>query len=97
MAIVQWHGSNFAATPIKQFDNGDWLMRADTHTARCSPGTEIRVALNEIIELGDLTLPPPAPPPGDRGAAALEAAMAAERETLPSVKELLAAARQKHG
>lgn len=83
MALVRWHGTTFTATPIRKIDDDTWLMRSQQHTARTAVGTEIKVKRNEVVEMGAAEMP------ATDGAADLEAAMAAERETLTPVKELL--------
>lgn len=105
MARIRWHGTEFTATPIKDNGDGTWRMRAEAHTARTVPGTEITVKQGEIVEMAAAEVPTnvtsksyAAAKVGDfdafLAADALEAAMAAERETLPSVRDVLAKARK---
>ena len=89
MATIRLHGTTITAEPKEQLPNGDWLMEAKHHGPRCAPGTTVRVTQSEIIEMAA------AEQPADSGMGELEKAMAEERETLPSVQELLAAAKDK--
>lgn len=88
MARIRWQGAEYTATPLRQLDNGNWRMKVRQHGPRFSAGSEIEVKPAEIVEMGA------AEAPADDGRAALEAAMAEERKNLPSVQELLAAARE---
>lgn len=90
MARIRWDGKVFNAEPVRQLANGNWIMRAQAHGARYSVGTEIEVAPGEIVEMAepmrettDVAHP--------TGLADLEAAMATERETLPSPQSVIAA------
>lgn len=83
MARIRWHGSEHEAEPIQELPNGNWLMKAQEHGARFAIGTLIEVKPGEIVTM-DKGTPNPAATP-----AALEVAMAEERKTLPSVRELL--------
>lgn len=85
MARIKWDGKPFSAAPVKQLSNGDWLMRALEHGPRFTVGTMLQVKKLDIISLDDKDTPDPA-----ARAAELEAAMAEERKTLPTVAELLA-------
>lgn len=85
MARVSLHGMIITAEPVRQLENGDWIMVAKQHGPRCSIGTEIQVRLGDIEEMAAAETPP-----ADGGHAALDAAMAEERKTLPTVQELLA-------
>lgn len=51
MARVRLFGAEFTATPIRQINATTWLMRAEAHTSRCSPGSEIMVKVAEIVEM----------------------------------------------
>jgi hypothetical protein len=80
MARVRLFGAEFNADPLYKVEGG-WIMRSRAHTSRCSQGTNIFVSNAEIIEMAAAG---PVPPGEDH----LEAAMAAERETLPSFAEV---------
>lgn len=87
MARIQWGGSTYFATPIEQLPNGDWRMTAQEHGPRFTIGTEIHVKAAEIVSMDAAEMPPdPA-----ASAAALEQAMADERKTLPTVREVMLA------
>lgn len=88
MARVQWGGSSFYATPVERLPNGDWKMTAQEHGPRFTVGTEIHVKQTEIVSMDAAEMPDVA-----ASAAALEKGMAVERETLPSVQEVLQAAK----
>lgn len=102
MARIRWHGTEFTATPIQDNGDGTWRMRAEAHTARTVPGTEITVKQGEIVEMAAAEIGPPEViqaagrmlRQNDESFARMEAAMAAERETLPSVRDVLAKARK---
>lgn len=92
MARVTWRGETFAARPIAQNADGSWLMEATQHTGRTAPGTHITVQPSEIVAgtmpaagQSDTTQPL-----ADNGQAALDAAMAEERKTLPTPAQLIA-------
>ncbi len=93
MAIVLWHGHRFSATPIKQLPNGDWLMTANVHGPRFTPGSEIEVAPGEIVEMASAEVPSETLQHAFTTAIGLEAAMAEERKTLPTPQELIGQAR----
>jgi hypothetical protein len=80
----RWHGTEFAGELIRTLENGAHIVRTLTHGSRFAPGTEIEVQPNEVVSLD---APADAPEPDTK---ALDAAMAAEREALPSVKEVIA-------
>lgn len=84
MARVRLFGQSFNATPVRQLANGNWIMTAHAHTARCTPGSEIEVHPDEVIEMAAAETPAT-----DDSQAQLEAAMAEERKTLTPVAELL--------
>jgi hypothetical protein len=88
---VRAFGTEFSAAPIKQLPSGDWLMTALAHTPRTRPGTTITVKQSEVLDPQNLTALSPAPATIDpsKGLDAMEKAMAAELETLPSAASLL--------
>jgi len=86
MARVRLWGAEFSAEPIADNGDGTFTMRAMEHTARASAGTTIRVKKGEIVSMAAAETPPSP----NESAAALDKAMAAERETLPKPAELLA-------
>lgn len=88
MALIRWQGFEFHAEPIKQLPNGNYVMRAMQHGPRFVPGTEVEVTQHEIIEMASAETPPT----HAEGLAALEAAMAEERKTVPTPAELIAKA-----
>lgn len=90
MARINWRGEEFTAIPIRQIDDNTWLMEAMAHSARFCPGTQILVRTKDIIEMSMAEMPTL----GDQGLAAVEAAMLAERATIPSPLELLSKARK---
>jgi len=95
MAKVRWRGESFDARPISQNPDGSWLMEAQEHTSRTAPGTRITALASEIVAgtmPGEANATPAAPPGADKGQAALDAAMAEERKTLPDPASLIAAA-----
>lgn len=83
MAQVRWQGQSFAAKPIKQLPNGNWLMEAQEHGARFTIGTQIEVKAAEVESMDA------AAPDAAVSAAQLETAMAEERKALPSFRELM--------
>lgn len=92
MARIRWHGAEYTAVPVSQIDDKTWLMSMTQHGPRFTPGTEVHVKVSEIIEMAA------AETPGDfetfLAASDLEADMAEERKTLPTVHELLGKARK---
>ena len=109
MAVVRLFGATFNADVIKDNGDGTWTMRSRAHTGRTSPGTLFTAKHSEIIEMAAAEQPAvPNSPVGtpistvaiqakiDTGLAALEAGMAAERKTLPTPAELIAAIRAKN-
>jgi hypothetical protein len=91
MASVRVFGKQMTADPVTKFDNGDWLMRAHEHGPRNIADGEIRVRPDEILEMTEpvvVTEYTPSPE-AIASATALEAAMAKERETIPSVESIL--------
>jgi hypothetical protein len=90
MAIINWHGKEYVGEPVRQAENGQWIFRMQQHGPRWAAGAEIQVKQSEIVEMAAAETPMVR----DAGAAALEADMARERETLPTVQDLIAAARK---
>ena len=88
MARIRWREGDFTADPVRELPDGSWEMIARTHSARTVPGTPVIVTKGEILEMAAAEQPGEA----STSQAALEAAMAEERKTLPSVAELLAKA-----
>lgn len=86
MARIRWQGQEFRAEPVRQLPNGNWIMRAQSHGARFGIGTEIEVTPGEVLEMA--AAESPADPTA--GLSQLEAAMATERETLPSPQQIIA-------
>lgn len=89
MARVHWQGFEFRADPVRQLDNGSWLMVAKQHGPRFSVGTEIEVSPGEIISMTPEEMPPTEEA---KSFAAIEAAMSEERKMLPTPQELIAKA-----
>lgn len=87
MARIRWDGKIYNAEPVRQLDGGDWIMRVLEHGPRFSPGTEVRVLASDVVEMSTA---PVARPALIAGLAQLEADMAAERQTLPSVQQVIA-------
>jgi hypothetical protein len=87
MARIRWFGNEFEATPLELLESGDWLMKPTGHGPRHTPDTpHIKVKPHEIIELNGLEV---AQVTEAESLAALEKAMAVERETLPHPATLL--------
>lgn len=84
MPRVQWHGQTFSAKLIETNPDGSHVMEAQEHGARFTLGTRILVKPSEVISVDEAPAPTPT-----QSAAALQAAMDKERETLPTVDELL--------
>lgn len=82
MAIVRFDEERVRADPIRKQGNG-WLMKSLQHAGRLSVGTEFFVFDDDIITMVDTVGRP------DHGRATLEAAMAAERETLPTPAQVI--------
>lgn len=86
MARVRLFGQEFNADLVKDNGDGTWQAISREHTGRSAPGTTITVSQSEIVEAAAAELPPsPA-----ASQSALDAAMAKERETLPSPADLIA-------
>lgn len=86
MAIVRFDGERVRAEPIRKQGTG-WIMRSLQYAARLVPGTEFFVFADDVI-----TMTPP--DDGRPGAVAdsrsnIDAAMAKERETLPTPAEVI--------
>lgn len=95
MAKIRWDGKVFNAEPVRQLANGNWIMRAQSHGARFAIGTEIEVTTGEIVEMTTIEDAARAQmflaqQPPDHSLARVEAAMAAERATLPSLQQVIA-------
>lgn len=90
MARIRWEGKQeIWATPIKLLPSGNWLMKAHSHGDRFTAGSEIIVTPDQILNMDAVR-----PVLDDQAAASLaqlEAAMATERETLPSPQSVIAA------
>lgn len=84
MARIHWHGTVYSATPIEQLPNGDWLMTANDHGPRFTVGTTIQVKTADIESMDAAETPDP-----HGSLAAVEKAMAEERKTIPSVRDVL--------
>jgi hypothetical protein len=81
MARVRLFGTEFNADPIEEREGG-WLMRSRAHTHRTAVGTVFFAATHEIVEMAA------AEKPASAGAADIEAAMAQEREMLPTFADI---------
>jgi hypothetical protein len=81
MARVRACGGEFYAEPVEQLPNGDWIMRSLQHGNRVSPGTMVKVKAGEVLDQNAM--------PETDGMAQITAAMAKERETIPSVESIL--------
>lgn len=108
MATVKMFGTSFQADLLEHAGtaaDGTVLYNAvaRSHTGRTAPGTPITVRADEIIKATPAEIPQPGQPtispavssPTSADTAALEAAMAKERETLPSPASLIAEASAK--
>jgi hypothetical protein len=93
MARVRLFGTIFNADPIEELPNGDWRMRARSHTGRTAPGTEFVAKQSEIVEMAAAEKPADGADHAD-GLGTLETGMAEERKTLPTVQDLIAKARK---
>lgn len=86
MALVRFGGGQVRCTLVSQNEHGSWLCRSLQHAPRLSVGTHFRVSSGDVIqkdEVDDL------PAIAAASKSSLEADMAAERETLPTVKQVL--------
>jgi hypothetical protein len=91
VALINWHGKEYVGEPMRLLEDGKtWRFKMHQHGPRWAAGAEIDVRQSEIVEMAAAETPMVR----DAGAAALEADMAKERETLPTVQELIAAARK---
>ena len=90
MATIRWHGTEYVGEPVRLLDNGDWVFKMHQHGPRWAAGAEIQVKQSEIVEMAAAETPIVR----DAGLAELDAAMAKDRETLPTVQDLIAAARR---
>lgn len=98
MALVRFDGGQVRCKLIGQDKNGDWLCRSLQHAPRLSMNTRFCVKAGDVIERDQpevITSLRDVSPTFDAAAAQLEsqghleAAMAAERETLPTVKQVM--------
>lgn len=84
MAIVRFDGERVRADPIRKQGTG-WLMKSLQHASRLTQGTEFFVLDDDVVTMIQ---------PGELESALnsgfdLEAAMAAERETLPTPSQVI--------
>jgi hypothetical protein len=89
MALIRAFGQTFLADLVKDLGNGKWQAIARADTGRTAPGTTLIVSQSEIVDAHM-----DAPPSSSDGPSDLEAAMAKERETLPSPESLIAQHRE---
>lgn len=89
MARILWQGKEYIGDPVSQQDDG-WHFQMHQHGPRWAAGAVIHVKQAEIVEMAAAELPMLR----DAGLAALDHDMAAGRETLPTVQDLLATARK---
>lgn len=91
MARIRWQGQEYIGEPVRLLDDGTtWRFKMHQHGPRWAAGAEIDVKQGDIIEMAAAELPIIR----DSGIAALEVAMAAGRENLPTVQDLLRTARE---
>jgi hypothetical protein len=91
MALISWHGKIYVGEPVRLLEDGKtWEFKMRQHGPRWAAGMVIHVKQDEIVEMAAAETPMVR----DAGQAALEADMAKERETLPSVQDLIASARE---
>lgn len=91
MARIRWNGIEYVGDPVRLLDdNKTWRFKMHQHGPRWAAGAEIDVKQGDIIEMAAAETPMVR----DAGLAALEAAMAEGRETLPTVAQLLRTARE---
>lgn len=88
MARIRWQGSEYTGDPVEERDGG-WTFKMHQHGPRWAKGSTIFVHTKDIIELAAAETPMCR----DADIAALEHGMAQERETLPTVQELIKGAR----
>lgn len=84
MARIHWHDRTYAAALKERLPDGGALMVMQEHGPRFTAGTVVRVTAAQIESLDEVAPVEPA-----ASAAALETAMAEERKTIPSVREVL--------
>lgn len=92
MAIIRWtDGNQYIGEPVRVLDDGvTWEFKMRQHGPRWAAGMIIHVKQPDIIEMAAAETPIVR----DAGIAELEAGMARDRETLPTVQDLLAVARK---
>lgn len=91
MAKVKFDGQVVDCSKVRRVDGSDdWIMSSRQHAMRLSPGSHFRVTQDEIISMIDEIEGDAVP---DAGLRDVEAAMARERETLPSVRQVIAEGR----
>jgi hypothetical protein len=83
MARVSLDGVTFIATPLRELDDGDWLMEARQHGPRWTIGTPLRIRASDILEMASAEMP------ADDGQAALNKALAEERARIPDPRTYL--------
>ena len=89
----RWQGTEHAAEFIRKLPSGDIIARALGHGPRFAPGTEVQIQPHEIVECAELDAPPATATPATEPVVdpkAMQAAMDAEREKLPPLKEIIA-------
>jgi hypothetical protein len=102
MARIRFDNTVITAKPLYQNERGNWIMEAQQHGARHIAGGEVEIRPDEIIEMSNTEMPAREPgtikiteykpsPEAIASAAALEAAMAKERKSLPPVADMLKA------
>lgn len=84
MAIVRFDGERVRCTPVRQ-EGSCWAMKSLQHAGRLIPGTEFFILDGEVISMG----PEEQSIAIDHSLANLEAAMAKERETLPTPAQII--------
>lgn len=87
MAIVRFDGERVRADPVRKTGTG-WIMNSLQHASRLTVGTEFSVPDDDVISMGPSEQPVTIGRP-DHGLAVLEAAMAKERETLPTPAQVI--------
>lgn len=88
MARIRWQGSEYTGEPVEQRDGG-WTFKMHQHGPRWAKGSVIFIDQKNILEMAAAETPIMR----DAGIAALEHGMVHERETLPTVQELIKGAR----
>lgn len=92
MARIRWtDGNQYIGDPVRLLDDGvTWEFKMRQHGPRWAAGSAIHVKQADIVEMAAAETPMVR----DAGQAELEADMARDRETLPTVQDLLAVARR---